>query len=85
MVNDGAEQTSSFGQAIVAWPSVSPAGLHATGTRYNWRRSTTDATQYPCYKGVYCSGTAVSTTEQQARDTWEAARAAAGVIVGPRP
>jgi hypothetical protein len=24
-------------------------------------------------------------TEQQARDAWEAARAGAGVIIGPRP
>ena len=85
LVNDGAEQTSSFGQAIVAWPAVSPAGVHATGTRYNWRRSTTDATQYPCYRSVYCSGTAVTTTEQQARHAWEASRAAAGIVVGPRP
>ena len=84
VVNDGAEQTSSFGQAIVAWPAVSPARVHATGTRYNWRRSTTDATQYPCWVSTYCSGTAVTTTEQQARHAWEAARVAAGVIVGPR-
>jgi hypothetical protein len=84
LVNDGAEQASSFGQAIVA-ANVTPDGLHATGTRYNWHRSTTDATQYPCYQSVYCSGTAVTMTEQQARDAWEAARAGAGVIIGPRP
>ena len=85
LINDGAEQDSSFGQAIVAWPEVSPAGLHSTGSNYNWRRSTTDATKYPCYVNTYCSGTQVSTTEQQARDAWEAARAAAGVTIGPRP
>ena len=83
LINDGAEQTSSFGQAIVAWPEVSPAGLHSTGSNYNWRRSTTDATHYPCYVNTYCSGTQVSTTEQQARDAWEASRAAAGVTIGP--
>jgi hypothetical protein len=84
LVNDGAEQVSSFGQAIVAWPEVSPSGLHATGTKYNWHRSTTDRAQYPCYQSPYCSGTEVTTTEQQARDAWEAARVAAGVIIGPR-
>ena len=85
LVNDGAPQNSSFGQAIVAWPEVSPEGLHATNTRHNWRRSPTDPNQYPCYVATYCSGTTVTTTEQQARDAWEAARANAGIIVGPRP
>jgi hypothetical protein len=84
LVNDGAEQISSFGQAIVAFQNVSPSGLHATGTSYNWHRSTTDATRYSCYESIYCSGMAVTTTEQQARDTWEASRVSAGVIVGPQ-
>ena len=85
LINDGAEQKSDFGQAVVAWPSVTPSGLHATGTQYNWHRSTTDTAQYPCYVSSYCSGTQVSTTEQQARDGWEARRAGANVVVGPRP
>ena len=86
LVNDGVEQDSSFGQAVIAGgPTATPAGVHATGTSYNWRRSTTDTTQYPCFPSAFCSGTAVTTTEQQARDAWEAARAAANVIIGPRP
>lgn len=84
LVNDGAEQPSNFGQAVVA-QNPTPAGLHATNNRYNWRRDTTNPGQAPCYLPQYCTGTQVSTTEQQARDEWEANRAAAGVIVGPRP
>jgi hypothetical protein len=85
LVNDGAEQASVFGQAVEVFQSVTPPGAHSTGDRYNWHRSTTDATQYPCYQSAYCSGEVlVSTTEQQARDAWDAARVAAGVVVGPR-
>jgi hypothetical protein len=83
LVNDGAEQISAFGQAVVVFQNVTPAGAHATNERYNWHRSTTDVTQYPCYQSAYCSGgILVTTTEQQARDAWDAARIAAGVVVG---
>ena len=85
LVNDGVEQRSEFGQAIVAWPEVTPPGLHATNSRYNWRRFGGDTSQWPCYVATYCQGTQVSTTEQQARDFWESQRALAGVTVGPRP
>lgn len=85
LVNDGAEQQSEFGQAIVAWPEVSPPGVHATASRHNWKRSTTDPNQYPCYVATYCQGAAVSTTEQQARDFWESQRVLANVTIGPRP
>jgi hypothetical protein len=85
VVNDGAEQFSSWGQAVIAWPEVSPAGIHASGTKYNWHRFVGDTPQWPCYGSTYCTGQAVTTTEQQARDMWEASRAAAGIVIGPRP
>lgn len=85
LVNDGAEQVSAFGQAATAYPSATPAGLHTSGNTFNWHRSTTDATQYPCYPSSFCSnGVQVATTEQQARDAWDAARVAAGITVGVR-
>jgi hypothetical protein len=85
LVNDGAEQVSAFGQAVIAFQSVTPPGAHSTGDKYNWHRSTTDTTQYPCYQSQYCSGgILVTTTEQQARDAWETARVSASIIVGPR-
>lgn len=86
LVNDGQPQTSDFGQAIIAAPGTTPAGAHATNNRYNWRRSATDTQQYPCYLPEFCANnTQVNLTEQDARDEWEAARATAGVTVGPRP
>ena len=84
LINDGAEQTSVFGQAVTVFQNVVPAGVHSNGDRYNWHRSTTDTNQYPCYQSVYCGGQVlVTTTEQQARDAWDAARVTAGVTVGP--
>lgn len=86
LVNDGVEQKSEFGQAIVAWPEVSPGGIHSTNARVNWKGRVGDLNgQYPCYVATYCQWTTVATTEQQARDAWQASRAAAGVVVGPRP
>jgi hypothetical protein len=87
LVNDGAEQASAFGNAQEMWnPSGSiSATCTATGNSYNWHRSTTDATQYPCYQSANCTGSVlVSTTEQQARDAWESSRIAAGVTIGPQ-
>ena len=87
LVNDGAQQASDFGNAFIAWPEVTPpTNNHATNNRYNWRRSTTDPTQFPCWEAQYCSGnTQVATTEQQARDFWESQRVLANVTIGPRP
>jgi len=86
LVNDAAEQSNDgFGQAVQAYDNVTPAGLHTSGNQYNWKRSTSDSSQYACYQSTYCgNGTQVGTTEQQARDAWEAARTAASVNVGPR-
>jgi hypothetical protein len=86
IVNDGAEQADPNGQAVLAFQNVSPVGVHATNTRYNFRRFASDPDQWPCYQSVYCSGgVQVGLSEQDARDEWEAARVAAGVTVGPRP
>lgn len=86
LINDAVEQSSNFGQAITGYGGFTPPGAHATGTKYNWRRSTTDPGQASCYPTNTCTGgTQVSTTEQQARDMWDVSRAAASVIVGPRP
>jgi hypothetical protein len=83
LVNDGAEQVSSWGQAIVVFESVN--GSDASNNRYNWSRSVTDPGPYPCYVSSYCSGgVQVATTEQQARDDWEAQRANSGIAIGPR-
>ena len=90
LVNDGAEQVSDFGQAVSAYsvnnPMATPPGLHTSGNKYNWHRFVGEVPQDPCYPSEFCSnGVQVATTEQQARDSWDAARVAAGVTVGPRP
>jgi hypothetical protein len=89
VVSDGSPQSDPNGQAILAFESVSPAGVHATNTRYNFHRSLSDPTQWPCYQSAYCAGPPsdqqVDLTEDQARAEWEATRVAAGVTVGPRP
>lgn len=86
LINDGAEQASDFGQAVVAFQNVTPAGSHTTGNQYNWHRSINDTNQWPCYQEAFCSGgTQVGLSEDQGRTQWDATRANAGVIVGPRP
>jgi hypothetical protein len=84
LINDGTEQASDFGQAVVAFQMVTPAGSHTTGNQYNWHRNGADIDQWPCYMGEFCSGgTQVGLTEEQGRSQWDATRAAAGVTVGP--
>lgn len=86
MVNDGAEQRSDFGQAIVAFQNVSPPGVHATGNTSNWQRYPTDPSRWPCYLSSACSGNKTTTmTEQQARDAWAASVPAVESPIGPRP
>lgn len=86
LVNDAIEQSTNNGVAISAYMNVTPAGSHATGNRINWVQSAGSSSQAVCYTSDHAAGTIiVSTTEQQARDEWEASRVAAGVIVGPRP
>lgn len=85
LVNDGAAQPSDFGQAVVAFQNVTPAGVHATGNQYNWHRFVGDTQQWPCYLSSACSGgTVTSMTEQQARDAWTASVPAAELPIGPR-
>jgi hypothetical protein len=86
LVNDAIPST--IGGPETSGPAIqihSTTGSDATGNSYNWV-NTPGGAQYPCYQTSYCSGnTQVATTEQQARDSWAAARQAAGVTVGPRP
>jgi hypothetical protein len=80
--SDGATHYwSDFGQANSI---QSGTGNTASGYAYNWQRDDTGA-QFPCwsYNGQGCNGgTQTLMGEQQARDDWDAARAAAGVVVG---
>jgi hypothetical protein len=72
---------SSFGQAISAHDTT---GSTASGNRENWRRDAS-GTLFPCWTGPMCSGvSAVSTTEQQARDAWAASVPASAKPIGPR-
>jgi hypothetical protein len=88
LVNDGLGSDGStvfpsdFGQAVTILSGTTNAG---TGNSYNWRRSPSDPNQYECWQPQFCSGNVqVATTEQQARDAWEASRIASGVTIGPR-
>jgi len=87
LVNDtlgsdgGTHYFSSFGQAISAHDT---SGSTASGNRQNWRRAAS-GTHFPCWTGPMCSGvSAVSTTEQQARDAWAASVPASAQPIGPR-
>ncbi len=72
---------SSFGQAISAHDT---SGSTASGNRQNWRRDA-GGSHFPCWTGPMCSGvSAVSTTEQQARDAWAASVPAGAQPIGPR-
>ncbi|HEX8863449.1 MAG TPA: hypothetical protein VGC06_30995 [Actinomycetes bacterium] len=87
LVNDtlgsdgGTHYFSSFGQAISAHDT---SGSTAGGNRQNWRRDASGS-RFPCWTGPMCSGvSAVSTTEQQARDAWAASVPASAQPIGPR-
>jgi hypothetical protein len=73
---------SDFGQAYTFL--ASPTASSLTSGSYNWLRNDTDG-QQGCWPSAFCTGLVqVSTSEQEARDMWEAARVAAGVTIGPQ-
>jgi hypothetical protein len=80
--SDGTHYDSSWGQAIVTHDATA---VSASGNRQNWRRDAS-STRWPCWTGPVCSSdiTAVSTTEQQARDAWAASVPAGEQPIGPR-